>query len=133
MRTLQDLIAEWTAAADAGTLLTEKHDPNRPNDQRFHTKVSHEVSASPGTFLRSGAYDVYEYRTAGHANECWVLAPSSGAFSGSLATAFCGATALSGTYDRLLFASGTNQPVHVMGETSAALTAPRFTFVRKVT
>ena len=132
MRVLADLIGEWTAASDAGALITSKHDPNHPHAQNFHTKVSHEVSSSMGNLLRSGAYEIHEYRKAGHANECWAIVPTSGSFSGSLATAFTGSVPLPGFYDQLLIASGTTSPVHVMGETSASLAA-NYTYVRRVT
>ncbi|MGE3632254.1 MAG: hypothetical protein AB7P00_20310 [Sandaracinaceae bacterium] len=129
---MKDLTAEWIDAADEGTLILAKHDPNQPNASRFHTKISPEVSGSLATFLRSGDFEVHEYRKAGHANECWALVPTSGSFSGSLATAFTGSLQLSGHYDCLLIASGTVTPPHIMGEKSATLSSEGYSHVRKV-
>src|SRR5687767_8900712 len=116
MRPWNDLVKEWTDAADAGTLIVAKHDPNQAHASGLHTKVAQDVPASLGNLLCSGEFEIHEYQKAPHKNECWVLIPKSGSFSGSLPTAFTGSTPLPGGHDRLLIASGTITPPHIMGE-----------------
>lgn len=117
------------AAAEAGTLLTQKHDPNGPPTfDSYRSVLTHDMSASLDSFLHRGQYAVDRYEDRDYPNGLglFVLRPQpasgfsvvgSGVPSGTLPSA-------SGeSHDVLLLVSGSSQGWHVFSTSSAGVSS----------
>jgi len=123
MATRAELEAEWSSAATSGTLLTAKHDPNGLGTAwaSYRTVLTPQVSASLEAFVKSGQYSVNHYLDQRYPSGpgLFEVVPSptagfsvvgSGVPSGSLHP--------TGSLDRLIFVSGSNQGWHVYADSS---------------
>src|SRR5262245_23804092 len=63
-----DLLIQWGQAAESGSLLTAKHDPNNLTITwpKFRSVLSYELSTSLEGFIKSGDYSINHYRDASY-------------------------------------------------------------------
>jgi len=141
LMTKPQIVSEWTKALDSGTFLAPKHDPASLSITfaSFRTVLTPEASSSLASFIKSGDYSVRQYEDSKFPNGPGIfeIVPSgsspfkvagSGVASGSLTP--------SGSYDRLVVVSGSNQGWHTYAEDSSRITGSagsgRWTFKQEV-
>lgn len=122
------LIRGWSDAATSGSLLTAKHDPNGvvAPATSYRSVLTCPMSASLETFVQSGQYTIKQYddqqypKGAGYFEV--VPDPPSG-FNVVGSGVPSGSMAPSGSLDRLVFVSGSNQGWHVYAESASDIAA----------
>ena len=120
------LTGSWVEAAQSGSLLTAKHDPNNLSITfaRYRTVLDHAVSASLESFISSGEYDITTYEDARYPNGAGYFEvtpkPASG-FTVVGSAVPSGSVTPTGSLDRLVFVSGSQQGWHVYAESSAQI------------
>ncbi len=122
------LTGSWVGAAQSGSLLTAKHDPNNLSItfDSYRTVLDHAVSASLESFIVSGAYNITKYEDARHPNGAgyFEVTPKPGSgFTVFGSAVLSGTITPTGSLDRLVFVSGSNQGWHVYAESSTQISS----------
>jgi hypothetical protein len=122
------LTGSWVEAAQSGSLLTAKHDPNNLSITfaSYRTVLDHAVSASLESFISSGAYDITKYEDARYPNGAgyFEVTPKQGSGFTVVGSAVpSGSVTPTGSLDRLVFVSGSNLGWHVYAENSAQISS----------
>ena len=125
--TKEEIVSEWGAALDSGSFLAPKHDAASLSITfaKFRTVLTPEASSSLVSFIKSGSYSIRQYMDNNYKSGAGIfeIIPSgaspfkvagSGVQSGSLTP--------SGSYDRLVVVSGSQQGWHVYAEDSSRIT-----------
>jgi hypothetical protein len=118
------LISQWGQAAESGSLLTAKHDPNNLTIawQKFRSVLSYDLSSSLVTFIKSGEYSINHYHDSHYPKgsgyfeatpnpDSTFYIPGSGVESGSITP--------TQALERLILVYGQNQSWHTYAETSS--------------
>ena len=121
-----DLILQWSAAVDSGSLLTPKHDPTGLYIawNKFRTVLTLEASASLGGYIKSGSYSirVFEDSKFPASSGLYEVVPSGSApFSVAGSGVQSGSITPSGSYDRLVVAHSKKEGWHVYAEDSTRI------------
>ncbi len=128
MVTRTQLTSDWILAANSGTLLTTKHDPNAaaPANVSFRSVVTQEVSGSLKAFVAANHFAVNHYEDSRYRSGAgfFEVIPdaSSGLDVGNLGI-LSGSTAPRIVADRLVFVSGSNAGWHVYAENQSTIAA----------
>jgi hypothetical protein len=122
MFTRNELITQWYNAAKSGTLLTPKHDPNNLSTiyASSRTVLTPELSASLETFISGGNFNITEYHNARFPRTPYYfeLEPRDPVFSVAGSGVPAHSPFASGSCDRLVVVSGSNQGWHSFAENS---------------
>ncbi|MBK7537567.1 MAG: hypothetical protein IPI49_19785 [Myxococcales bacterium] len=122
-----ELTKEWSKAAQSGSLLTNKHDPNGYVTRcAYRTVLTQEMSSSLERFVKSGAYSINYYRDKDYPNGpgYFEVVPASGSgFSVVGSGILSGSLEPSAMLDRLIFVSGSQQGWHVYAESANQVAA----------
>jgi hypothetical protein len=123
MITRAQLESEWSNAATSGTLLTTKHDPNGIDTPlaSYRTVLTPQLSASLEAFVKSGQYSINHYKDQRYPSGPGlfeVIPNSSAGFSVVGSGVPSGSLHPSGSLDRLVFVSGSNQGWHVYADST---------------
>ena len=119
----EDFTSQWINAAESGTLLTAKHDPNNLHItwEKYRSVLNHVMSGNLLEFLQSDNYAINRYQDTKYPNGSGyfelIPSPSSG-FSVVGSGVSSGSITPSGSLDRLIIVSGTEQGWHVYSESS---------------
>ncbi|MBN8616506.1 MAG: hypothetical protein J0L92_38330 [Deltaproteobacteria bacterium] len=124
----EELIRSWSDAATSGSLLTAKHDPNGvvAPAASYRSVLTHQMSASLESFVQSGRYVIRQYHDSQYPKGAGYFEvapdPASG-FSVVGSGVPSGSMAPTGSLDRLVFVSGSNQGWHVYAESTSDIAA----------
>lgn len=118
-----DFIEGCLDAADSGSLLTAKHDPNKLHITWDKTRsvLTPHVSASLEAFISSGDYELKLYDDASHPKGAGYFEITPGAnsvFADVGAMVPSGSVNPTGSLDRLVVVSGSYQGWHIFAESS---------------
>lgn len=110
-------------AAENGTLMTPKHDPNNLmiTFAKYRTVMTHELAPNLEAFIKSGLYSVNEFENINSPNTplYFEITPDSeSGFSIPASGVTAYSTFGSSIVDRLVAVSGSTQGWHVFGEDS---------------
>jgi len=134
----KELIASWGQAAESGSLLIRKHDPNHLaiTYSTYRSVISHDLSSSLESFIKSGEYTINQYsdtKYAGGSGYFEIIPNAASTFSvpGSGVPAF--STTPNAPLDRLIMVHGYKLGWHVNAQTSSVIrndiATGRFTLV----
>jgi hypothetical protein len=121
----QELLLE---AAHNGTLMTQKHDPDRlgvASWTDYRSVLSHELADDLEGFISRGLYNTYYYHNSLHPSspDYWVIESVDSGFN----TVASGVPGFSNwpdrMLDRLVVVSGLSQGLHMFGESSVIIQA----------
>jgi hypothetical protein len=119
-----NLISQWGQAAESGSLLTAKHDPNNLTITwpKYRSVLSQELSSNLEDFIKSGEYLIKYYSDSNYPNGSgyFEITPNSGShFSIPGSGVESGSITSTQALDRLILVYGNNQGWHTYAETSS--------------
>jgi hypothetical protein len=119
----RSIVSKWKEAAESGSLLTPRHDPNNLTFvwSSYRSILTQQMSGSLKQFIDSGNYTIKVYSDAnypGGAGLFEVIPDPASGFSVVGSGVPSGSITPSGSLDRLIFVSGIVQGWHVYAESS---------------
>ena len=134
--TKNELVSSWGQAAESGSLLTAKHDPNNLTIvwPKFRSVLSYELSSSLEQFIKGGEYTINFYQDSlypGGSGYYEVTPDSGSSFSIPGSGVDSGSITPTTALDRLILVYGKQLGWHAYAETSSyisgAMTSGRLT------
>ena len=114
------ITGQWKAAADAGTLLTARHDPTglARTFGGYRTILVPELAANLQSFISSESYviDYYQQKVSGHGAYYYVLTPTDPQYSVAGSGVLSRSQTPTGQCDRLVVVSGKDTSWHLHAE-----------------
>ena len=122
-KTKRNLATDLLQAAESGTLLTSKHDPNSDGEAwgGYRTILTFEASASLCEMLGTESFVAVEYQDPRHKSATYVIEPLTSEFTPTALSMPSGSTTPDGSCDRIIAVSGSMQGWHVFGESQSVL------------
>ena len=118
---------QWKAAADAGTLLTERHDPTglARTFGGYRTVLTPELATNLQSFISSESYviDYYQQKISGHGPYYYVLTPTDPKYSVAGSGVLSRSQTPTGECDRLVVVSGKDASWHLHAEKQTKIDA----------
>jgi hypothetical protein len=123
-----ELINKWSTAAETGSLLTAKHDPNNLNITwaNYRSVLSYDLSASLEKFIKSGEYSINHYGDTRYpkGSGYFEVIPNTGStFSIPGSGVPAGSVTPTEAFDRLVIVHGKDLGWHAYSETSSYISA----------
>ena len=121
---LSDLRNQWKEAAESGSLLTPKHDPNNRTFTEIRSVLTQEMSGSLKEFIGSPDYSVKHYKDNNHLSGPGyfeVIPNPNSEFDVLGSGIYPMSPQLNTPQDRLIVVSGSNQGWHVFTEQSTEI------------